>query len=73
MKVNTRYSIGDTVWKVLDNRVVRLTIDGVLVITNEFGTVIKYSVSGTGNERYYETELFTTKKELLTYLKNYED
>ena len=66
--VKTRYSIGDTVWYISNNRVLSLDITGVRVCVEsegecEVGYILHFNSSWIKEDR-----LFKSKKELLESL-----
>lgn len=81
--INSKYSIGDTVWLIYDNRVQQTTIEDI-VVERRYGDVplverIKWKLAikrlkpgafGTFTEDAYATEdkLFATKEELIRSL-----
>ena len=69
MEVETRYTIGDFIWMVYNNKVCEFVIDGVFVDAGRDKNIsIKYSLCNHSNERYDENQLYDSKEELLKSL-----
>lgn len=68
MKINTKYSISDTVWFIKNNEVVRAKVSNVYVtINNNEDMSVIYELYNH-NERFKESDLFINKEELLKSL-----
>jgi len=66
MEVNTKYNIGDQVWLVDANKVVKVIVTGVVILLEGDTQEVKYST--WGNDNIPENLLFKTKNELLESL-----
>lgn len=77
MTIETKYSPGDKVWAIVENRAQRLRIEGVMINTldetfNESGKLVSYRI----RIKYYlgdgywvnDLDCFPTKEELLKSL-----
>ena len=66
MEVNTKFDIGDQVWIIDANKVVKILVTGLVISLEGDTTEVKYST--WGNKDIPENLLFKTKKELLESL-----
>ena len=66
MEVNTKYNIGDQVWLVDANKVVKVIVTGVVILLEGDTQEVKYST--WGNDNIPENLLFKTKNDLLESL-----
>lgn len=66
MEINSKFDIGDQVWLVDANKVVKILVTGVVILLEEDTLEVKYST--WGNENIPENLLFKTKNELLESL-----
>ena len=66
MEVNTKYDIGDQVWLVDANKVVKVIVTGVVILLEGDTQEVRYST--WGNDNIPENLLFKTKNELLESL-----
>lgn len=66
MKIETKYSIGDNVWLMCENKARLKTITNIDIHISCTKVKTEYTVDGT--KCYCEADLFTTKDELLQSL-----
>ena len=66
MEINTKFDIGDQVWLVDANKVVKILVTGVVILL--VGDTLEVKYSTWGNDNIPESLLFKTKKELLESL-----
>lgn len=69
MQINTKYSIGDTVWLMYDNKPYRGKIEIIGITVAEGAIYIEYKVRIDGLLKYFaENDLFATKEELMKFV-----
>lgn len=69
MKVETKYNSGQTVYRISNNRVEKVTLSNISISIHESGAVcIEYNFSVSNGNLISEGLLFTTKAELLASL-----
>ena len=66
MEVNTKFNIGDEVWLVDANKVVKMPVTGVVITLEGDAQEVKYSF--WNHNDIPENRLFKTKNELLESL-----
>ena len=67
MEIVTKYSIGDQIWRIYNNRVVTEKVTGVFISIKETSIDITYTFNGS-DVKYNEMEIFKTKDELINSL-----
>lgn len=67
MELESKYSIGDDVWLIDNNKIETHKVEGVLFSATSMGVVVSYQF-GEGTFGYPEEKLFESKEELLKSL-----
>jgi len=72
MKVETKYNANQTVYFMHENRIKsgEIAIINIDIVTNDNTTNIAYRIFNYQNDTFAESEIFSSKKELLDYLAN---
>ena len=72
MKVETKYNANQTVYFMHENRIKsgEIAIINIEIVANDNTTNITYRIFNYQNDTFTESEIFSTKKELLEYLEN---
>ena len=73
MKIETKFSIGDVIYYIRDNKVHKDTVNKIEIViekkgVGKIGINALYSVGAYGEYRRYEKEIFANKEELLESL-----
>ena len=66
MTIETKYNIGDEVWAMYCNSPFKYKIDKAVIIRDDNETSVQYRTVGC--KYFFESELFSTKEELLKSL-----
>ena len=72
MKVETKYNVNQTVYFMHENRIKsgEIAIINIDIVANDNTTNITYRIFNYQNDTFAESEIFSSKKELLEYLEN---
>ena len=72
MKVETKYNVNQTVYFMHENRIKsgEIAIINIDIVANDNSTNITYKIFNYQNDTFAESEIFSSKKELLEYLEN---
>lgn len=72
MRVETKYNINQTVYFMHENRIKsgEIAIINIEIVANDNTTNITYRIFNYQNDTFAESEIFSSKKELLEYLEN---
>jgi len=72
MKVETKYNANQTVYFMHENRIKsgEIAIINIEIVANDNTTNITYRIFNYQNDTFAESEIFSSKKELLEYLEN---
>ena len=72
MKVETKYNANQTVYFMHENRIKsgEIAIINIEIVANDNTTNIAYRIFNYQNDTFAESEIFSSKKELLEYLEN---
>lgn len=66
MTIETKYNIGDEVWRIWENKPTMFKIKKIIIVKDDIKTQIQYV--STGNIHLFQDEIFPTKEELLKSL-----
>ena len=72
MKVETKYNANQTVYFMHENKIKsgEIAVINIDIVANDNATNITYRIFNYQNDTFTESEIFSTKKELLEYLEN---
>ena len=72
MKVETKYNANQTVYFMHENKIKsgEIAVINIDIVANDNSTNITYQIFSYQNDTFTESEIFSTKKELLEYLEN---
>jgi hypothetical protein len=72
MKVETKYNVNQTVYFMHENKIKsgEIAVINIEVVTNDNSISITYKIFNYQNDTFAESEIFSSKKELLDYLEN---
>ena len=72
MKVETKYNVNQTVYFMHENKIKsgEIAVINIEVVTNDNSISITYKIFNYQNDTFAESEIFSSKKELLEYLEN---
>ena len=72
MKVEKKYNANQTVYFMHENRIKsgEIAIINIEIVANDNTTNIAYRIFNYQNDTFAESEIFSSKKELLEYLEN---
>ena len=72
MRVETKYNVNQTVYFMHENRIKsgEIAIINIEIVANDNTTNIAYRIFNYQNDTFAESEIFSSKKELLEYLEN---
>nr|WP_314752156.1 hypothetical protein [uncultured Capnocytophaga sp.] len=72
MKVEIKYNANQTVYFMHENKIKsgEIAVINIKVVANDNSTNITYKIFNYQNDTFAESEIFSSKKELLDYLAN---
>ena len=72
MKVETTYNANQTVYFMHENKIKsgEIAVINIEVVANDNSISITYKIFNYQNDTFAESEIFSSKKELLEYLEN---
>ena len=72
MKVETKYNINQTIYFMHENKIKsgEIAVINIEVVANDNSISITYKIFNYQNDTFAESEIFSSKKELLEYLEN---
>jgi len=71
MKIETKYSLGQPVWLIIDNKIREGSVNGITIDVTVAGSEIKYRARANMRDPLqmcYESELFASKADLINSL-----
>lgn len=72
MKVETKYNANQTIYFMHENKIKsgQIAVINIEVVTNDNSISITYKIFNYQNDTFAESEIFSSKEELLGYLAN---